>query len=566
MSLEARLVGFGLAVALVSCGVASGCSKSKAKAAGDAGTPMNDAGTRPDDAGMPASDASAPASDAGAPEHDAGSPDGDAQAPMTNSVLQRGNQISRSGLFLQPTLTKAAVARFGRDFSFLASFPGAQWATPLYVENRPGVAGTYVAVNTSNGVFAFDEATSKTIWTTTIGPAAGATGAHCGNIQPLGILSTPVIDARSRTVYVAGAIGNAQTIERHEIHALSLDDGSERPGWPIDVAKATAGNAIPFMPPVQNQRGALALVGDVLYVPYGGHNGDCGQYHGWVIAVDVKDPTKIGAWATQGQGEGIWAPGGLASDGTAVFGVTGNNTAGNAAHLDSEEVVRLTGLAVLDRNDKNVYYPATWKAMDYADADFGSSSPLYVEVPGATPATYIAALSKDGHLYLLDSKNLGGMGGEIVDLQVATGNVIHTVPATYTTPRGVHVVFGTDANAKCPGGDGGSAIVSVLIHPGAPPTAEVVWCVPRLGGGTPIATTTDGINDAVVWFFNDNTLNALDGDTGQVLYGGRETSCGPGRQWTSPIAVKGRIITGIDGALCAFSARSPSPPDAAAGQ
>jgi hypothetical protein len=44
-------------------------------------------------------------------------------------------------------------------------------------------------------------------------------------------------------------------------------------------------------------------------------------------------------------GEAIWAPGGMPSDGNGVFASTGNRTGGGAGHLDSEEVVRITGMA-----------------------------------------------------------------------------------------------------------------------------------------------------------------------------------------------------------------------------
>ena len=78
---------------------------------------------------------------------------------------------------------------------------------------------------------------------------------------------------------------------------------------------------------MQNERGALIIVKDMLYVPYGGHYGDCGQYHGWVVGVSLSDPTEVVAWATRAQAGGIWAPGGIASDGTSLFVATGNTMA-----------------------------------------------------------------------------------------------------------------------------------------------------------------------------------------------------------------------------------------------
>jgi len=456
---------------------------------------------------------------------------------------------------VQPALTKAAAATMTRDAAFSdgATFTGNMWASPLFLENGPGGKGVFFAVTTGNDVIALDETSGATVWKHNIGPSPMNSGAGCGSIHPIGILSTPVIDAKARTIYVAGAIGTA-TIERHEIHALSVEDGAPRAGWPADVTKVTAG-ALAFAPQPHNQRSALSLVGGTVYVAYGGHVGDCGPYHGWVVGVDGKDPTRIGAWATGGTGEGIWAAGGMASDGSGVFAVTGNSTTGTSTHLDSEAVVRITGLGTLSRSNANVYYPASWRSMDSADADFGSNSPVYVEVPGATPSALVVALAKDGHLYLLDAKNLGGMGGQLVDFMVSTGAMsLHTVPAAYTTAQGVHVVFSTDSGALCPAGDpSGKVIMSVLLPPGSPPMPQVEWCA-ALGGAvtSPIATTTDGKNDAIVWYMNNGRLTGVDGDTGDVVFMGTET-CSGVRQWTSPIAVKGHIVAGGDGHLCSWS-------------
>ena len=135
-----------------------------------------------------------------------------------------------------------------------------------------------------------------------------------------------MIDAASRTIFVAGAIGTA-TISRHEVHALSVDDGTEKTGWPVDVSTARVGRHDVHAQPA-NQRSALSLVNGTLYVAYGGHVGDCGPYHGWVIGINAANPAMKGGWATGGQGEGIWAAAGMASDGNGVFASTGNRTGG----------------------------------------------------------------------------------------------------------------------------------------------------------------------------------------------------------------------------------------------
>ena len=476
------------------------------------------------------------------------------------SVLERNNHPSRDGHFVQPLLSRAAVKMAPKtaDASFTATFMGNMWASPLYLENGPSGKGTFFAVTTGNDVLALDETDGHLLWRANIGSSPTANGVSCGSIHPLGIISTPVIDATARRIYVAGAIGTT-SIARHEVHALSVDDGTDikTGGWPVDVSKLTAG-ALAFTPPPYNQRSALSLIKGTLYVAYGGHVGDCGNYHGWVTGIDTRNATLTGSWATGGLGSGIWAAGGMASDGEAIFPTTGNDTMGSQGHVDSEEVVRVTGLAKVDTaSPANVFYPARWQAMDGADADMASSSTVYIEVPGATPATFVVAISKDGHLYLLDSKNLGGMDGAAVDFVVAaSGMSIHTAPAAYTTAAGVHVLFSTDSGAVCPAGTpagGGKVIMSVLVPPGAPPAPRIEWCAPLSGAVTsPVVTTTDGKAEAIVWYMNNGKLTGLDGDTGASIYASADT-CPGVRQWTSPIAVKGRIIAGADGRLCAWT-------------
>src|SRR2546430_12351278 len=74
--------------------------------------------------------------------------------------------------------------------------------------------------------------------------------------------------------------------------------------------------------------------------PYGGHAGDCGDYRGWVIAVPVQDPAHATAWATGAPAGGIWAPGGLSTDGNVVFAATGN-TEDAVTRMGGEAVLRL---------------------------------------------------------------------------------------------------------------------------------------------------------------------------------------------------------------------------------
>jgi hypothetical protein len=473
-------------------------------------------------------------------------------ADTSTSVLERNKHPSRDGAFVQPTLTKAKAATMALDANFMANFNGGMWASPLYMANGPNGKGAFFAVTTSNMVYALDETTGAIIWMHSIGMASNSTGAGCGD-GPIGISGTPVIDAKTRTLYVAGGVGDG--VMRHEVHALNIDDGMEKTtpaGWPVLVNGMKSGGTS-FTQNVENQRGSLSLVNGILYIPYGGYNGDCGGYHGWVIAIDTTDPTKTGAWATGGQGEAIWAAGGMASDGTNIFATTGNGRV--PAHLDSEEIVRLTGLATVDTMTGR-FWATDYQNMDGGDADLGASSPVYFELPGATPSTLVAAVAKNGSFYVANSKNLGGAGGAVITMKATNSNnndgtSVRTAMATYQTAMGRYVLFNGNV-PKCPMGSNGS-IMSILMKPAAPPTATIAFCAPGGTSTSPITTSTDGTSETVIWYMSNNKLIGADGDTGAMIFGGGTGTCSNVRRWTSPIAVNGRIVVGGDGHLCSWS-------------
>jgi outer membrane protein assembly factor BamB len=100
------------------------------------------------------------------------------------------------------------------------------WAAPLYMEQGPGNKGAFIVVTMSNNVYAIDETTGMTVWMHNIGTPPNTGFAGCGN--DTGITSTPVIDAASRTIFVAGVVNNGGV--KHEIHALSADTGMEKAG------------------------------------------------------------------------------------------------------------------------------------------------------------------------------------------------------------------------------------------------------------------------------------------------------------------------------------------------
>src|SRR3984893_4065881 len=105
--------------------------------------------------------------------------------------------------------------------------------------------------------------------------------------------------------------------------------------------EALASQGQTFVARDQNQRAALAILAGNLYVAFGGHFGDCGQYRGFVVGIYLTDPRTIKSWATRARGGGIWAPGGISTDGRSLFVATGN-TFGARTWSDGEAVIRLS--------------------------------------------------------------------------------------------------------------------------------------------------------------------------------------------------------------------------------
>jgi hypothetical protein len=330
----------------------------------------------------------------------------------------------------------------------------------------------------------------------------------------------------------------------HRVFALALKDGAPLPGWPVDVAEALAVKGQRFNTRNQNQRGALAILDGRVYVPFGGHYGDCEDYRGFV------------SWSTRGLGGGIWAPGGIASDARWLFVATGN-TIDVSTWSDGEAVFRLA--PDLRRRDQpaDFFAPTDWHTLDLRDADLGGTNPLVLDVPsaGGTQAL-ILALGKDARGYLLDRNRLGGFGGSLASEIVAT-RPIRTAPAAYPAGEGVYVAF-QGAGAHCPDSRPDDGLTVLQIRAGSPPSIVTGWCGALRGEGSPIVTTTDGHANPIVWILGaegDDRLHGYRGDTGEPLFSGG----GPGEAMTGLRHLQGllaagdRLYVGADGRLYAFA-------------
>ena len=475
-----------------------------------------------------------------------GTTDGGDSGASGVAVFQHHKTASRSGVFVDPAFTKAAAAGVHPVPGFSAAINGPTYAQPLFLDNAIGGKDVLIVATEQNIVYALDAATGAVIWQTPpLAPPVALNDLPCGNIDPLGITGTPYVEVGTRTIYLgAMTTPDGGSTKQHLIYALSLDDGSVKSGWPVDVGAAVSG----FTPDVQNQRGALLVQGGILYVPYGGHYGDCGNYHGWVVGVDVTDPSKVKAWSTAAQGGGAWSAGGVSGDGTSVYVTTGN-TFNASSWGGGDAVIRLAAGPKFSGATKDYYAPQNWKQLDSSDTDMGTHA--LITAPGVTPSELVAGFGKDGNMYLMDHANLGGVGHELVKASIATGEVTGAV-TTYTTSSGTYVAFRIDGGtgASCPNGGGGN-MAAVKLVAGSPPRIMPVWCAQENDQSLPITSMTDANgSDAIVWNMGAQ-LYGYDAETGAELF--RGGSLANVRYFNTPIIAKGRLYIAGDDQVYAFT-------------
>jgi outer membrane protein assembly factor BamB len=467
-----------------------------------------------------------------------------------DSILTYHGAPDRAGAYVMPALTYERARGLRPDPSFSATFRGEVHAQPL-LWREPGTgAGVLIVATEENEIDAFDEKTGARKWTRKLGEPAPSSAFRCGDIWPLGVTGTPVIDEARGRLYL-DAVVMRRDAPRHEVYALSLADGSVEPGWPVDVAAALGAR---FDPRAQNQRGALALFGGRVFIPFGGLAGDCGVYHGIVVGVSTAKPGDVVAFSTRARGGGVWAQGGVTSDGKSLFAATGNTWPGKDWG-DGEAVLRFGADLASPAAPRDAFAPTDWRSLDAHDLDLGGTAPLPIDLPGAKGVRrLILAIGKNGDAYLLDRDNLGGIGGALLSAHVSALRTIAS-PAVFRVGDAVFVAL-QENGADCPPGGPGTEITVLRIRADPALALDTAWCGKVASfHGSPIVTTTDGRANPIVFAIGaerDDGLYAFRGDTGELLASLPKSVKGA-RRFGTLVAAGGRLYVAGAGQLYAFT-------------
>jgi hypothetical protein len=253
----------------------------------------------------------------------------------------------------------------------------------------------------------------------------------------VGILSTPAIDPAAQTLYLVARTKEAAGVYVQKLHAISLVDGRERPGSPVEIRATTRGTGagsvagvLTFDPKLQNQRAGLLLHQGVVYIAWASHC-DEEPYHGWIVGYDARTLAQVVVYndTPGGKNGGIWMAGQAPSvdeEGN-LYLITGNGTAdlaGGPNRGESFIKLRRQGdtLALLDW-----FTPFNYEVLEREDRDLGSSGALLI--PGRN---IVLGGGKEGKLYLLDRANLGK------HRPTDDGQILQTVAVTGPTRAHIH--------------------------------------------------------------------------------------------------------------------------------
>jgi outer membrane protein assembly factor BamB len=430
---------------------------------------------------------------------------------------------------------------------------GRIYGEPLYLN------GTIYVATQGNSVYAIDGNDGHVIWSAaSILPpvplsevhAETGTSSGCGNIDPLGVTGTPVIDPSlggAGTLFAAAETyqpGVANSIE----HRLLRVDLSSHAVTSRNIDPVATGFTDGTTRGLEQARGALSLDGGEVAVPYGGLIGDCGGYHGFAVSSleDLSGPANTFEADPGHHGGGIWAASGAAVDASGnLYVATGNGyePSGSSNYDMSDGVIKLAAtMGQPNRTNTTQFFaPDVWSSDNSADKDLGSLTPTIVPRSGQSPLIFQTGKQNIG--FLLDSANLGGIGGQLfppLATEATTGHVCDGAAKGGTSyANGLLYV-------PCSEG-----IRALSVNTSAPSFARA-WQGPADAIGPPI------IAGGRVWVHGSGRIYGLNASTGatEVTLNNVSTPYNFG----SPSAGGDHLFFASGSSVVAFGGSAPSPP------
>jgi outer membrane protein assembly factor BamB len=369
----------------------------------------------------------------------------------------------------------------------------------------PLVIGAITVVATeNNSVYGLDAA-GRQVWRTRLGDPVPRAELPCGNIDPSGITGTPVYDPGTGSVFV---VPEYRAPVRHQLVALDARTGALR--WRVDVDLPGTS------PDAMQERGALAVSGGRVWVPFGGRNGDCGDYKGRLVGVRLDGSGAPVSYTVPTTREaGMWTPPGAVVDASGrLLAAVGNGESGPGDRYDYSDSILAIDPADATLTDS--FSPTTWASDNADDLDLGSQGPALVGTK------WVFAAGKSGMAYVLRQNAFGGIGG-----QVSQASVCRSFGGTAVDGDVVYV----------PCTDGLRA-----VRIGATGAMTMLWQASESIAGSPV------VGGGRVWSLavGDGVLHALDPASGRSL---AQVSVGVTSRFATPALSGTRILVPTLGGL-----------------
>jgi outer membrane protein assembly factor BamB len=406
------------------------------------------------------------------------------------------------------------------------------WTSPvldgqLYGEPLEYGGRIFVATE-ADTLYALAANTGQILWSTTAGVPVPSSDLPCGDIGPtVGITSTPVIDPALGEIFaVEDSLTNGAPA--HVLVALSIYSGTELVRKDVDPPGSS--------PAALLQRVALTLDDGNVVFGFGGNDGDCSTYHGWVASVPEGggplSTYEVDSGAGESQGA-VWMGGAapIVDSSGNIWVSVGNGSVNSPSgpYDDSDSVLELSASLGL----KQFFAPADWYSDNGHDRDLGSSSPALL----ADGEVVQAGKSQTG--YLLSQASLGGIGGQQTSVSLCSGHIV----------GGGNAVVGTTVYMPCEGG-----VEAVSVSTG-PPGLAVQWQTSTGSSGPPI------VAGGLVWTISqDGTLYGLNPSTGAATVS--ESIGAVSNHFPTPSVGDGLLLVPASEQVVAFAgpAGLPGPP------
>jgi outer membrane protein assembly factor BamB len=383
---------------------------------------------------------------------------------------------------------------------------GPVFTQPLIVQRLAVVA------TQSDTVYAFDTQSGCLAWKTSLGQPVDATQQPCASSvtgfigSKLGVLSTPVADPTTGTLYVVPYL----TPLSFEMVALNLADGTVRWRRPLDLPQADLPN--------QLSRPALTLANGRVYAGFGGRAGSCGKWHGYLVGLRADGQGDQVLYQSPGGGGSFWSTGGLVVLPDGELLATSSEGTSDKQPDDGNSVLRLSP----DLRKLDSFTPSNWADLNKGDLDLGGVGPTLLA------GGRVFQVGKEGVGYLLDASHLGGLGGQLYSSKLAGG--CYAIGTTAYQDPYVYV--------PC---DHGLKAVQVKGK-----SFDVAWTSPDIRAGSPM------LSGGLVWSidFEKGYLWGMDPRSGQVKV---KAAVGTARHFVSPSSSGGRLFLPVGQKLVTFS-------------